>query len=52
MLDPELVTGTFFLRWSGLFLENFPFWIRMNFAWGALFPSLGGEVYFLLRKRG
>ena len=52
MLDPELVTGTFFLRWSGLFLENFPFWIRMNLAWGALFPSLGGEVYFLLRKRG
>lgn len=49
-LDAELVTGTFFLRWSGFFLENFATWIRLNLAWGALFPSLGGEVYFALRK--
>jgi SAM-dependent methyltransferase len=49
-LDAELVTGTFFLRWSGFFLENFPSWIRANLLWGALFPPLGGELYFSLRK--
>lgn len=49
-LDPELITGTFFMRWSGSLLENFPFWIRANLAWGAIFPALGGELYFSLRK--
>jgi len=49
-LDIELLTGTFFLRWSGGFLEDFPIWIRLNMAWGALMPSLGGEVYFSLRR--
>ena len=50
-LDVELMTGTFFFRSSGLFLENFAPWIRANLAWGAAFPSLGGEVYFSLRKK-
>jgi SAM-dependent methyltransferase len=50
-LDPELVTGTFIVRWTGSVLENYPLWIRANMAWGALFPSLGGELYFSLRKR-
>lgn len=49
-LDAELVTGTFFVRWTGFVLENYPLWIRANLAWGALFPSLGGELYFSLRK--
>lgn len=49
-LDAELITGTFFLRWSGFFLENSASWIRLNLLWGALFPSLGGEVYFSLHR--
>lgn len=49
-LEAELITGTFFLRWSGFFLENFSSWIRANLAWGAVFPALGGELYFSLRK--
>jgi 2-polyprenyl-3-methyl-5-hydroxy-6-metoxy-1,4-benzoquinol methylase len=46
----ELLAGTFFCRWSGLFLEDTEWWTRANLTWGALFPALGGEVYFLLRQ--
>ena len=49
-LEPELIAGTFFIRSSGSFLENYAAWIRANLAWGAAFPSLGGELYFSLRK--
>jgi hypothetical protein len=49
-LEPELIAGTFFMRSSGFFLENYAPWIRANLAWGAAFPSLGGELYFSLRK--
>jgi hypothetical protein len=45
-----LLAGTFFCRWSGLILEDTKLWLRANLAWGALFPSLGGELYFALRK--
>jgi SAM-dependent methyltransferase len=45
----ELLAGTFFLRWSGLFVENSRAWAKANLLWGAAFPSLGGEVYFSLR---
>lgn len=49
-LHAELVTGTFLIRWSGFVLEDYPLWIRTNLAWGALLPSLGGELYFSLCK--
>lgn len=49
-LDVDLLTGAFFLRSSGSCLENFRIWIRANMLWGAAFPSLGGELYFSLRK--
>jgi len=49
-LEAELVTGTFFMRWTGSAMENYLTWIRANLTWGALFPSLGGELYFSLRK--
>ncbi len=46
----ELIAGTFFCRWSGFILEDTKLWLQANLAWGALFPSLGGELYFALRK--
>jgi Methyltransferase domain len=47
----EHLAGAFFLRSSGLYLENFTWWMRTNLLWGAAFPALGGEVYFSLRRR-
>jgi hypothetical protein len=49
-LDIDLLAGTFFCRWSDMFLENTQAWLRANLLWGALFPALGGELYFSLRK--
>jgi len=49
-LHVDLLSGAFLVRASRSPLENKPWWIRMNLAWGALFPALGGEVYFALRK--
>lgn len=46
----EQIAGTFLIRWSGFYLENFSWWIRLNQLWGALFPSYGGEVYLTARK--
>jgi hypothetical protein len=48
-LSLELLSGTFMMRASGSPLENYSWWVRANMAWGALFPSLGGEVYFSMR---
>lgn len=45
-----IMTGTFFTRWSGNPLENQAWWVRLNQLWGALLPSLGGEVYLSARK--
>jgi hypothetical protein len=33
-------------------LENSSAWLRFNLAFGGLFPSLGGELYFALEHRG
>jgi len=49
-MEVELLAGTFFCRWSDFILENTKTWLRANLLWGALFPSLGGEVYFCIRK--
>ena len=49
-LDVEIHTGTFLIRWSKNPLENSAIWMRLNQAWGALFPSLGGELYLSARK--
>lgn len=45
-LNLNIMSGAFFLRKSGSFLESYSGWIRLNLVWGALFPSLGGEVYW------
>jgi SAM-dependent methyltransferase len=49
-LGIDLLAGTFFCRWSGMFLENTQAWLRANLLWGALFPAFGGELYFSMRK--
>jgi SAM-dependent methyltransferase len=46
----EHLTGAFFLRSSGLWLENYAWWTRANLVWGAITPPLGAEVYFSLSK--
>ena len=50
--ETELLAGTFLCRWSGLSLEDSEWWARANLLWGAMFPSLGGEIYFSLRRGG
>jgi len=50
--ETGLMTGTFFCRWSGMRLEDAAWWARANLLWGALVPSLGGELYFSLRLAG
>jgi 2-polyprenyl-3-methyl-5-hydroxy-6-metoxy-1,4-benzoquinol methylase len=49
-LSVELLSGAFLVRSSRSPLEDYPWWLRVNLAWGALFPALGGELYFALRK--
>ena len=49
-LRVEFVTGTYLLRHKGFFLEDHPWWIRINQVWGALFPSLAQELCVQLRK--
>lgn len=49
-LTVEMLTGAYLLRWAGNPLEDTQWWLRLNQLWGALFPSLGGEVYLMARS--
>jgi hypothetical protein len=49
-LSLDFISGAFFLRKSGSFLENIKGWLRFNLLWGAFFPGLGGEIYWSMRK--
>jgi len=46
----QFLSGSFFARSSGSWIENYSAWIRVNVAFGSLFPSLGGELYFSLSR--
>lgn len=46
----DFISGAFLLRKSGSFLENYKVWLRFNLLFGALFPALGGEIYWRMRK--
>ncbi len=46
----EMLTGTYFMRRQGFFLENYRWWVRVNQLWGALFPGLGQELCIAARK--
>ncbi len=49
-LEVEFLSGAFFMRKKGFFLENHDWWRRWNLRFGARFPGWPGEVYWLLRK--
>jgi len=49
-LNVEFMSGSHFMRWTGFPLENYRWWVRLNQFWGALFPSLGMELYLRARK--
>jgi SAM-dependent methyltransferase len=49
-LEVEMLTGAFFMRKKGFFLENYRWWMRFNLWFGATFPSWPGELYWVLRK--
>ena len=44
------LSGAYVMRNTGKRIENSPLWLRLNVAFGALFPSLGSEVYFSLQR--
>lgn len=44
------VSGAFAVRMSGRAIENSALWLRMNLAFGASFPSLGTDVYFMMTR--
>ena len=46
----EILTGAFLIRCSDAAIENSKFWVEFNYWFGKNFPSLGGEIYFKLRK--
>jgi 2-polyprenyl-3-methyl-5-hydroxy-6-metoxy-1,4-benzoquinol methylase len=43
--------SAFFMRASGMFLEDSRTWQRFNMAWGGTFPGWLGEAYIAVRKR-
>ena len=49
-LDLDFMTGAFFLRADGSFLEDRRWWLRFNVAFGARVPSWPGELYWVMRK--
>lgn len=49
-LEVEFLSGAFFMRKRGFFLENSKWWMRFNLWFGAMFPSWPGELYWILRK--
>lgn len=49
-LEVEFLSGAFFMRKKGFFLENYKWWMRFNLWFGAMFPGWPGETYWILRK--
>lgn len=49
-LEVEFLSGAFFMRKKGFFLENYKWWLRFNLWFGAVFPGWPGETYWILRK--
>ncbi|MEO8206052.1 MAG: class I SAM-dependent methyltransferase [Chthoniobacterales bacterium] len=49
-LETEFLSGAFFMRSKGSWMENHAAWMRFNIAFGAMFPGWPGEVYWMMRK--
>lgn len=50
-LELEFLTGAFFVRASGSWLDDQTWWIRFGLLFSRLFPSWPGETYWVLRKK-
>ena len=50
-LETQWQGGAFLMRKRGFALENHVWWLRLNLAFGALFPGWPGEVYFAWRRQ-
>lgn len=46
----RFLSGSFLMRNNGRRVENSALWLRLNVAFGSLFPSLGGEVNFCMSR--
>lgn len=49
-MDTEFLSGAFLMRKSDSFIENSKRWMKFNLWFGSKFPSVGGEIYWKLRK--
>ncbi|MDR0362752.1 MAG: class I SAM-dependent methyltransferase [Planctomycetota bacterium] len=49
-LTLEKLGGSYLLRSAKNPLEQYAWWFRLNHLWGALFPSLGNEIFVAARK--
>lgn len=49
-MGTEFLSGAFLMRKSDSFIENSRKWMRFNLWFGSRFPSMGGEIYWKLRK--
>ena len=49
-LQTEFMSGAFFLRTRGRWIENYASWMRFNIAFGSVFPGWPGEIYWSMRK--
>ncbi len=49
-LELEFLTGAFFIRASGSWLEDQSWWTRFGLLFSRLFPAWPGETYWVLRK--
>jgi SAM-dependent methyltransferase len=49
-LSVDYASGAFAVRASGSPLEHSSRWLRLNIAFGAMFPGWPGEIYWQLRK--
>lgn len=49
-LETDWLSGAFLMRRKGFALENHAWWLRLNLAFGAAFPSWPGELYWSWRK--
>jgi 2-polyprenyl-3-methyl-5-hydroxy-6-metoxy-1,4-benzoquinol methylase len=50
-LKLSFLSGSHFTRSTGSWIENSALWLRLNMAFGWLFPSLGNEIYFSLSRQ-
>ncbi len=49
-METEFLSGAFLMRKSDSFIENSKRWMKFNLWFGSKFPSVGGEIYWKLRK--